>query len=35
MRDLEHACLMLTIARKDLKAMEGMKDVEAFDVEIL
>jgi HEPN domain-containing protein len=34
MRDLEHARLMLTVARKDLKAMGGMTDVEAFDVEI-
>ena len=25
MRDLEHAQMMLTVARRDLRAMEGMK----------
>ena len=34
MQDLEHARMMLTLARKDLKAMRGMTDVEDFDVEI-
>jgi len=34
MRDLEHARMMLTMARKDLRAIEGMKDGEVFDVEI-
>ena len=34
MRDIEHARMMLTLARKDLKAARGMTDVEEFDVEI-
>lgn len=34
MNDLEHARMMLVMARKDVKAIEGMKDVETFSDEI-
>ena len=34
MRDIKHAHLMLTMAQRDFKAMEGMKNVEIFDDEI-
>ncbi len=34
MNDLEHAKLLLAMARKDLKALEGMQDAEVFADEI-
>jgi HEPN domain-containing protein len=34
MKDNEHAHMMLNMARRDLKALEGMKDPEIFVVEI-
>lgn len=34
MRDLEHARMMLAMAKKDLNALHGMRSVEAFDEEI-
>jgi HEPN domain-containing protein len=34
MNDLEHAKLLLSMARKDLKALEGMQDARIFEDEI-
>jgi HEPN domain-containing protein len=34
MRDLEHARLMLAMAGKDFRALQGMNDPEVFDDEI-
>ena len=33
-KDIEHARMMFSMAYKDLKAMNGMKDEEIFDDEI-
>ena len=34
MNDLEHAKLLLSMAKKDLKALEGMEDAQVFEDEI-